>query len=282
MGDILTLSRLSLKLVYSNKINLSLFIIKTTILALFFLFLLVQVQPFGDISVDNAVLILEAINIVDNGSFGHTNELLQETGRWEFVPQQTVKTVHDTHVPYFMPGFSALMAVFYFFGGFTGLFYASVIFSMLLLIFTERLASILFGKFVGLFVLILMVSYPQFLLFSVIREYDISFTLFFIIGCFFLIRFFQNQGNKNLFLASTFFVFCAFLRINGIIFLPLEIILVGFYFIIKKYKNRNLTNSNKKNFFQSSFSNIFKKKWYQNNNVFGNSYVIVFINLPWF
>ena len=121
MGDILTSSRLSLKLVYSNKINLSLFIIKTTILALFFLFLLVQVQPFGDISSDNAIASLEAINIVDNGSFGHTNELLQETSKWEFIPRQYDKTVHNSYVPHFNPGFPALMAVFYFFGGFTGL-----------------------------------------------------------------------------------------------------------------------------------------------------------------
>jgi len=38
-----------------------------------------------------------------------------------------------------------------------------------------------------------------------------------------------------------------------------EILLVGLYFIIAKYKNRNFTNSNEKNFIQSSFSNILNK-----------------------
>src|SRR3990172_2115616 len=46
------------------------------------------------------------------GSWGFSNELLEETGKWEFVPNQWVKTIQNTAVPIGGDGIYGFAAIF--------------------------------------------------------------------------------------------------------------------------------------------------------------------------
>ena len=122
-------------------------IIKIAIIIFVSISLLGNFSPFYFGS-DSLVYGLAAINIA-NGSWGITNELLQETGSWDFTPSQWIKTEHNTAIPGGALGIHGVSSAFYFIGGYAGLFYLGPIFTILLLIFSERIATKLFGSFVG-------------------------------------------------------------------------------------------------------------------------------------
>ena len=100
---------------------------------------------------------LSSIDLV-NGKWGFTNEFLSDTGSVDFVPLQWVKTIQNTAVPIGSSGIYAISSIFYFIGGYYGLFYLGPIFTIVLLISSERIATNLFGRYVGLGALVLLAS----------------------------------------------------------------------------------------------------------------------------
>jgi len=220
---------------------------------------------------DSFVYGISAISL-SQGSFGITNELLLETGNNEFVPNHWTKTIHDTAVPVASPAILGLAAFSYLIGGYYGLFYVGPIFSIIFLIVSERVATKLFGGFVGLFTLVLLSTDLIFLSTGVQLLTDNIFSLFFILGCFFLIKFFQNEKINLVFISTVFFVAAAFFRFNGIIFFPIEIILIAGYFGIKILKNSKI-NKNLENIYQNRISLLKSKK-----NLLK---IIVLILIPW-
>jgi len=75
---------------------------------------------------------------------------------------------------------------------------------------------------------------------------DSIFSLFFLLGCYYLIKFFSEAKEKFVLLSSVLFVACSFVRYNGIIFFPIEILLVAGYFLYQGLiKRENQLNSKK-------------------------------------
>jgi len=235
-------------------------IIKIAILIFVSISLLGNFSPFY-FGADSLVYGLSAINIA-NGSWEISNELLQETGLWEFVPNQWIKTEHNTATPIGSWGIYGISAAFYFIGGYAGLFYLGPIFTILLLIFSERIATKLFGSFVGFVSLVTISSSTIIFRFGLQLLTDIIFTLFFILGCFYLVKFLRKKKEKFVFLSSVFFVICALFRMTGIIFMPIEIFLVVGFFAFQNLRHtKSELNSNNTLIIKQTFSKIATKKF---------------------
>lgn len=243
---------------------------------------------------DSFVYGISAINL-SQGSFEITNELLQTTGSVEFAPTHWIKTIHNTAIPIASPGILGLASFSYLLGGYYGLFYVAPVFSIFFLIVSERIATKLFGGYVGLFTLVLLST--DFIILSTGTQLltDNIFSLFFILGCFFLIKFFQDGKNKFVFLSSIFFVTAAFFRFNGIIFFPIEILVVVGFFAVKlitdskNSKNQESKISllkNKNNLLKTIISiiipwSIFFIFWFTfNDYYFGDPLMTYYSNLP--
>ncbi len=177
---------------------------------------------------DDYVYAIVGIDLA-NGSYGYTNKLWEETGRIEFVPQHWRETNQDVLVPVSSPGIIVTSALSYLIGGYYGLLYLGPIFSILFLIISERVATKLFGSFVGLVAIILLGS--DLIFFNIGQQLltDNIFSLFFVLGIYYLIKFFHEKKDKLILLSSIFFVISAFFRFNGLIFLPIEIFLITIY-----------------------------------------------------
>ena len=74
-----------------------------------------------------------------NGQFSVTNELLQETGWSEVIPENWLLTDNGTAVPMSGTGLMAIGSLFYLIGGYYGLFYLAPICFIILLIVSERI-----------------------------------------------------------------------------------------------------------------------------------------------
>ena len=131
-------------------------ILKIAIILLASYYLLANFNPFY-YGADTIVYGTGAIGIA-TGSYEYTNELLNQTGNDIFLPVQWVQTIHNTGVPLGGIGLPALGAIFYFLGGEIGLFYLGPIFTILLIVSSERVATKIFGKGAGFFVLIFPLS----------------------------------------------------------------------------------------------------------------------------
>jgi len=225
---------LSKRIKIINIIKISLFVfISFSLLANFYGF-------YSD--VDSLVYGISSINLA-NGSYSYTTELLTETGLLEFIPVQWVKTIHDTAIPKTGVGIYGFSTSAYLIAGEFGLFYLGPVFTIIFLITSERIATNLFGRLVGLITLILLVSDFSITIIGRQLMTDNIFALFFILGCFFLIKFLRDKKNKFILFSSLFFVTCSFIRLPGLIFLPLEISIIIGYFayevIYNKKKNFN-------------------------------------------
>jgi len=108
--------------------------------------------PFYSV-VDSLVYAFTAISLTE-GSYGITNELLKKTGDFRYVPQFHAKSVYDTAIPFASLGMVGISTLAYLLGGYYGLFYLGPIFTILLLIISERVATKWFGSFVGLLTLV--------------------------------------------------------------------------------------------------------------------------------
>lgn len=195
---------------------------------------------------------------LSHGVFSISNELLQSTGDESFLSGNYLLTIHNTAIPRSGYGFSSIATLFYLVGGEYGLYYLSPIFAILLLIFVDRFATCFFGKYVGLLSLLFLATDHLLFRNSLRLQTEAAFTLFFLIGCFFLLKFLKNNKEWHLFTASSFLVFSTFIRINGAIFFPIEIIIVLGYFILKSRSDSRYKVVNSKD--QSLIKKIPRKK----------------------
>jgi len=211
--------------------------------------------------------------LLANGSWGFSNELLKETGLWEFVPWTWSKSVQNELVPLGNIGMFGLSTLAYLLGGHYGLFYIGPVFSILLIIAVDRISINLFGRFVAFVAVILVGTHWVIFNYGVQLYSDNIFTFFTIIGIFFLVKFFRNKKETLILLSTSFFVAAAFIRTSGIISFPIEIFLVmGFLFLPKILKSRINIQSKTA---LSSFYTYYKKN---QKKIFR---IIFFMSVPW-
>jgi len=224
-----------------KKSDLALNIGKISIILLVGVFLIGNIIPFYMAS-DAYLYGIAAVNL-SQGVYSVTNELLEKTGRIEFTGGENwIKTIHNTTVPFSGAGLSVIAAFFYLIAGYPGIFLTTPIFAILLMIFIDRIATNLFGKYVGLVALLFLASSNLLFRNSISLQTESVFSVFLVLGAFFLIKAFKCRKNYQFFLASLFFVFSAFIRINGIIFLPVEIFVIAGYFILTTVRQEKLVN----------------------------------------
>jgi len=181
------------------------------------------------------------------GTYSISNELLTNTGRTEFIGENWRKTSQNTAVPVAGIGLPAVGAIFYLIANDYGLYYLSPIFTIVFLILSERISTNFFGKNVGLIVLLLLSSSNLILRNATNLQTETIFASFFILGVFYLVKYFEKFDNFKIFLASIFFMISSFIRINGAITFPVEIFIVGGYFLWKIYSSKKqIKNFNKK------------------------------------
>ncbi len=112
-----------------SKINLA----KIALIAFSSLYLIGNFEHYYSFeSIDPVVYALSGIEI-SNGSYEISNLLLEQSGRYEFVPNQWVKTIHNTAIPKASPGLPFLASIAYFVAKDYGLFYLGPIFTIGLL-----------------------------------------------------------------------------------------------------------------------------------------------------
>ncbi len=183
-----------------------------------------------------------AINFA-KGEYELKNELLEQSGSVNFVPNNFRQTQFDSLVPSGNIGIYVFGAISFITGGYYGLFYFGPILATLLLILSERIGTNLFGKLAGLITLIIVST--DLIIFNTGNAFgtDTVFTLFTLLGCFFLIKFLtKNSNNKNILLCSTFLSMTAFFRMNGIIFFPAELLILSGFFVFQFYKTNTKQN----------------------------------------
>lgn len=224
--------------IYDHDDNLILNTVKILIIIFVSISLIANFSPYYH-GIDSFVYGISAIDLA-NGSYGFTNKFLQETGDWEFIPNQWVKTIHNTAIPIGGVGIYGIATIAYIIGGNYGLFYLVPIATILLLIFSERIATNLFGRFVGFVTLILVATDITIFNHGTQLLTDNIFTLLFILGVFYFIKFLHDGQERFILLSSVFFVASTFLRYNGIIVFPIEIILViGNLVLFSKITTKN-------------------------------------------
>jgi len=223
--------------------------------------LLINIIPFfdGRDQIDDYDIAIAGINLA-KGSYGYTNELWQETGSARFTPPHWFGTEKGVVIPISSPAIVATSAFSYLIGGYYGLFYLGPIFSILFLIISERVATKLFGSFVGLIALILLGTDLTFFNIGLQLLTDNIFAVFFILGVFYLIKFLRLKKDKLILVSSIFFVTAAFFRFNGLIFLPIEVSLVVGYFIFQNISSSRQTVTSNNKLSKIIFSKINHKK----------------------
>jgi len=181
---------------------------------------------------DGYDIVIAGIHLA-NGKYGYTNELWLETGNIIFVPQHWFATEQYVMIPISSTGIIATTAISYLIGGYYGAFYLGPLLAILFLIISERVTTKLFGSFVGLVTLVLLASDQT--IFHVGRQLltDNIFAAFLILGVFYLIKFLKEKNDKFILISSLFFITSAFFRFNGLLFLPIEVLLVVGYFIFQ-------------------------------------------------
>jgi len=181
------------------------------------------------------------------GTYGITNELLEKTGDPTFIPLFYAKTVFGYAIPFASAGMTGISTFAYLLGGYYGLFYVGPIFTILLLIISERVATKWFGSFVGLLTLVFVSASAVIYFWGRALMTESIFSVFFILGCFYLIKFFHEKRERLILLSTIFFVASAFVRFIGMSIFPVEILLILGYFIAHRFRatKNELISSNK-------------------------------------
>lgn len=206
-----------------------------------------------------------------NGQFSVTNELLQETGWSEVIPENWLLTDNGTAVPMSGTGLMAIGSLFYLIGGYYGLFYLAPICFIILLIVSERISSKLFGNYVGFFTLLTIASSNLLFRNSIELQTESIFSIFIVVGVFFLVKFLKTKNNYFLLLSTIIFTLSTWIRLNGLIALPLEIVIISIYFFLQiLLQNKSLIKINK---FENKSQQIIKK--IKNRNVLKIFLIIV-------
>ena len=238
-----------------SKINLA----KIALILFSSFYLIGNFQPYYDFEgIDAMVYALTGIEI-SNGSYEINNILIEKSGRWEFVPNQWVKTVHNTVVPQAAPGLPFLTSAVYLITNGYGLFYLGPILTIGLLIVSERFATKLFDERIGFLTLLLLST--NFMIFTIGDNLntDPIFTIFVLLGTYYFLKFFKHNQKHAILLSSIFFVAASSFRVVGFIFLPLEVIFFIGYLIYYSNKKEENINSHKK-FFKRFLRFITSKK----------------------
>jgi len=231
----------------NQKISL-LGIIKIGIIILTSVYLLGNFMPFYQPFSSDAYLYgFGAINIA-NGSFEYTNEFIQNPNYDGFAFGPWIKTVQDTAIPFGHFGIYGFSAISYFLGGYYALFYLGPITTILFLIISERVITKLLGGFAGLVALIFLSTDFKILMLGRNLMTDSIFSLLLILGCFFLINFLKEKNNISILLCSCFLVAATSFRLNGVIYLPIEILIVVSYFLFQYIKIRKEDGDAKSSF----------------------------------
>jgi hypothetical protein len=238
------LSTLVGKKVSNNKLDLIILITKIVIIIFSAYSITANFLPFYEGS--NPYFYGVNSVLLANGQFSITNELLQETGWSELIPENWLLTDHGTAIPMSGTGLMAMGALFYLIGGYYGLFYLAPICFIILLIVSERISSKLFGNYVGLFTLLTIASSNLLFRNSIEFQTESIFSVFIVIGVFYLIKFLKTKNNYFLLLSTIIFTVSTWFRLNGLIALPLEIGIISIYFFyLILIKKKSSINTNK-------------------------------------
>lgn len=229
---------------------------KIIVISFIFLFLIGNFTPYFE-GKDARIYGNVAINIAE-GKYSITNDLLQKTGMWEFTPTGYVKTINNEGVPAISIGLPLIASLAFLIGGENGLFLLNPIITTLLLIVSERVTSKFFGKYVGFLVLLMIATNIIFISYGQELLGESIFSILLILGVFYLINFIRTDKPSHLFLASSIFAISTFVRINGVIFFPIEIIILSFFVLWKVIKNKDQSTQISKNQF---FIFLYKIKW---------------------
>ena len=249
-----------------NQISIVITTAKIATIGFAAIYLIGNFVPFYEGS-DSHLYGIASVNL-SNGVYSITNELLEETDRIEFVGDNWLKTVHNTAIPLSGIGFFSFASIGYLVGGNFGLFYFTPIITIIFLIITERVSTNLFGKYVGLFALLFLVTNHLIFRTGIKLGLESFFSIFLILGAFYLIKFFQTNENSKILMASAFFAFSPLIKLNGIVFFPIEILLVFGFLLIRSYKNQDNSHSSNFNFIKFSL----------NKKIIA---IIVLLFLPW-
>ena len=237
---------------FNNKINFILLITKIVIIIFSAYSITANFLPFYE----GANPYYYGVNSVlfANGQFSVTSELMQETGWSEIIPENWLLTDHGTAVPMSGTGLMAMGSLFYLIGGYYGLFYLAPISFIILLIVSERISSKLFGNYVGFFTLLTIATSNLLFRNSIEFQTESIFSLFILVGVFYLIKFLKTRNNNYLILSSIIFTLSVWIRLNGLIAFPLEIFIVSIYLIytcvIKNKKWENVKRDNLKKYYK--------------------------------
>lgn len=169
--------------------------------------------------------------LLAEGNFAYTNELLMNTGIGKFVPSGWIKTIDNYAIPQSY-GLNYFGVLFYVIFGEYGLIYFNPAVTILFLITSERIATKIFNKHVGLLTLLFLSTNHLVLKTALNYQTENLSALFFLIGTFFLINFVKNKNDKYILLSSIFFVLSVFIRTAGILVLPFELVLIPVIFLI--------------------------------------------------
>jgi hypothetical protein len=214
-----------------NTLKISILILMTIVLLGFF-------NPFYEYP-NNAKIYGYQSMVIASGNYEYQNKWLYETGYWEFVPAALVKTQHDTGIPNILPLFPAIGAFFYKIFGLSGLFYLNPIITILFLIISERVTTKYFGKYVGLLTLIFLSTNEMTFWVGSSLLTSMIFSSFFMMGVYFILKYLRSKSYTHILLMSIFFTLAAFIRPNGIIFVPVGLLTIVSFLIIENYFRKN-------------------------------------------
>lgn len=205
---------------------------------------------------------------LSEGNFEITNNLLLETGQIEFTAQNWLKTVDNTSIPVSGHGLMLIGALFYAIGGYYGLFYLSPIFGIVLLILSERIATNLFNKYVGLLTLIFLATSNLIFRNTERLQTETLFSVVILLGIFYLIKFVQTKKYHKLITSSSLLAFAVIIRPAGFIFFPVELFLLGGIFVLS-----SLGKKFPKSLVQGNLN------WCKNKKI--GTKIIIILLLPW-
>tara|TARA_B110000196_G_C21128182_1_gene657008 strand:+ start:347 stop:2071 length:1725 start_codon:yes stop_codon:yes gene_type:complete len=192
---------------------------------------------------------IASILLVEEG-ITKSNPFLEKDG---FLVENWLLTDQKEMIPMSGQGLITLGGIFYLIGGYFALYYLSPIFFIILLITSERIATNLFGKYVGLIVLILLSTSNLLFRNSIQLQTESIFCLMFILGAYFLIKFGKTNKSYLILIASTFFVISTTIRLSGIISFPLEFLILSIFIINNYLTNKKIKN---KKSYQRKIKNI--------------------------
>lgn len=205
------------------------------------IYLVGNFNPYWEFS-DSFTYAIQAMYISE-GSFTYSNSLLEKFPSKELVPQDWLLSTKGNFVlPAGYVGFFGLLSFVNLIAGPYGLFFLGPISGIVLLLTADRIASIYFGKYVGLLTILFLVTNHLFYRSALNLQTESLFTICVLIASYFLIKFFQFNKEKYLLMASTFFTFSMLIRLNGFVFFPIEIFLVVGFLLIQSFRIKHVSN----------------------------------------